>query len=103
MYVRCVDLSGLVFFHHTDTQGGDIKGVLLGGCCKHVVGVCDDRDKARGADDGTTGATGGDDIRGVQLGGCYKHSVVVCDDRDKTGGSDDGTAGETDGGDIREV
>ncbi len=37
----------------------------LTGGCKHAVGVCDDGDKAGGADDGAAGAAGGGDIRGV--------------------------------------
>jgi hypothetical protein len=46
---------------------GDIRGVQLAGCGKHAVGVCDDGDKARGADDGAAGTAGGGDMRGVQL------------------------------------
>ena len=40
------------------------------------MGVCDDGDKAGGADDGAAGAAGGGDIRGVQLSGGCKHVVV---------------------------
>jgi hypothetical protein len=40
----------------TTTGGGDIRGVQLAGCCKHAVGVCDDGDKAGGADDEAAGA-----------------------------------------------
>ena len=32
-------------------SGGDTRGVQLAGACKHAVGVCDDGDKAGGADD----------------------------------------------------
>jgi hypothetical protein len=56
--------------------GGDFRRVQLAGHCKHAVGVCDDGDKAGGADDGAAGAAGGGDIRGVQLAGCCKHAVV---------------------------
>jgi hypothetical protein len=52
------------------------------------VGVCDDGDKAGGADDGAAGVATGDDIRGVQLAGGCKHAVGVCDDGDKAGGAD---------------
>jgi hypothetical protein len=34
---------------------------------QHAVGVCDNGQKAGGADDGAAGAAGGGDIRGVQL------------------------------------
>jgi hypothetical protein len=83
--------------------GDDIRGVQLAGYCKHAVGVCDDGDKAGGADDGAAGAAGGGDIKGVQLAGCCKHAVGVCDDGDKAGGADDGAAGAAGGGDIRGV
>jgi hypothetical protein len=43
------------------------------------VGVCDDGDKAGGADDGAAGAAGGGDIRGVHLAAGCKYAVVnVC-------------------------
>jgi hypothetical protein len=45
-------------------------------CCKHAVGVCDNGEKAGGADDGSGGGAGGGDIRGVQLAGSCKHAVV---------------------------
>ena len=51
------------------------RGVQLAGGCKHAVGVCDDGDKAGGADDGAAGAAGGGDIRGVQLAGYCKHAM----------------------------
>jgi hypothetical protein len=35
--------------------GGDIRGVQLEGDCKYGAGVCDDGDKAEGADDGAAG------------------------------------------------
>jgi hypothetical protein len=38
------------------------------------VGVCDDGDKAGGADDGAAGAAGGGDMRRVQLAECCKHA-----------------------------
>ena len=31
--------------------GGDIRGVQLAGCCKHAVGVCNNGQRAGGADD----------------------------------------------------
>jgi hypothetical protein len=65
--------------------GGDIRGVQLAGHCKHAVGVCDDGDKAGGADDGAAGATGGGNIRGVQLARSCNHSVGVGDNGDKAG------------------
>ncbi len=39
------------------------------------VGVCDDGDKAGGADDGAAGATGGGNIRAAELADCCKHAV----------------------------
>jgi hypothetical protein len=57
------------------TDGGDIRGVQLTGCCKLDVDVCDDGYKAGGSDDGAAGAADGDDIRGFQLAGCCKHAL----------------------------
>ena len=34
------------------------RGVQLAGCCKHTVGVSDDRDETGGADDGAAEAAG---------------------------------------------
>ncbi len=67
------------------------------------VGICDDGDKAREADDGAAGAAGGGDIRGVQLAGYCKHTVGVCYDGDKAGEADDGAARAAGGGDVRGV
>ncbi len=50
-------------------------GVQVAECCKHALGVCNNGDKAEGADDGASGAAGGGDIRGVQLAGYCKHAV----------------------------
>jgi hypothetical protein len=51
------------------------------------VGVCDNGNKAGGADDGRSGAAGGGDImiREVQLGGGCKHAVGVCENGDEAG------------------
>jgi hypothetical protein len=62
------------------------------------VGVCDDGDKAGGADDGAAGVAGGGDVRGVQLAGCCKYAVGVCDDGGKAGRADDGAGGGAGGG-----
>ena len=50
-----VDKSGGMGDGSTGTTGGDnIRGVQLGGGCKHVVGVCDDREETGVSSDGST-------------------------------------------------
>ena len=63
--------------------GDDIRGVQLVGGCKHTVGVCDDGDKAGGADDEPAAVEDRGDIRGIQLAEGCKHVVGVCDDGDR--------------------
>jgi hypothetical protein len=88
--------------------GADIRGLQLAGGCEHAVGVCDNGEKAGGADDGAAGAAGGADgsdimIRDVQLGGGCKHAVGVCENGDEAGGAGNGAAGVAGGGDMRGV
>jgi len=74
-------------------RGGDIRGVQLGECCKHTVGVCDNGEKDGEVCDGAVGAAGGGDIKGVPSAGgyehdvrvsdCCKHAVGVCDNEEK--------------------
>ncbi len=47
----------------TETISGEFQ---LAGGSEHAGGVCEDEDKAGGADDGAAGAADGGDIRGVQ-------------------------------------
>ena len=73
--------------------GGDIRGVHLAGCCQHAVGVCDDIEKAGGADDGAAGAAGRGDIRGVQAAKRCMHEVCVGEDGENAGRPGEGVAG----------
>ena len=75
LHMMAIAIQDLPFARAGAAGGGDIRGVQLAECCKHAVGVCNNGDKAAGADDGSSGAAGGGDIRGVQLAGYCKHAV----------------------------